>query len=122
MQVRLQDGEILIADKVIVTIPLKILMDGDVHFEPNLSNRKTEAFSEVDMPPGSKMFIEFNTRFYPDVVAIAESGSDRIGDAIYYNASLNKNSSKYVLGLFCVGEPAHQFTRLNEETELLNHV
>ena len=56
------------ADKVLITVPIKILQQGLITFEPPLPKEKIMAFNKEQMPDGLKVFIEFSERFYPDVL------------------------------------------------------
>ena len=93
------------ADKIIVATPLKILQDGDIDFTPALPSDKTEAMNEVRVWEGFKAFIEFNEKFYLSTTAF-NIQPETDGQKLYYDASHGQNSSRHILGLFCVGTPA----------------
>ncbi len=116
------NGEQYQADHIIVTVPLKILQDGDIEFVPELPQAKQQAMAKAVMTGGMKVFIEFNDRFYPDVVAlpVAENGFEN--EALFYNVALDKGSDKHVLGMFCHGEAARQFTQFNNEADLMAYI
>lgn len=61
-----QNGATYSADKVIITVPLTILRDGDISFIPSLPSSKTEAFGKIGMGAGMKIILKFNTRFWPE--------------------------------------------------------
>lgn len=109
-------------EHVIVTVPVRILMDGDIRFTPPLPASKRAAFEHVAMPGGLKLFIEFRECFYPHVVSLPGATDGREGEAIFYDESLDKDSKRHVLGLVCTGQPAEQFTRHETEAELMGHV
>lgn len=100
------------ADKVIVSVPLKILQDGDVSFIPSLPQGKQEAINDTVIWEGFKAFFEFSDNFYKDehVFNILPASS---GEKIYYNAAFGQNTSKNIVGLFVVGTPALSFTALS---------
>lgn len=97
------------ADKVIVSIPLQILKDGDIRFTPNLPQSKLKAINEVVVWEGFKAFFEFNTNFYGDKGYEFQITPVSKGEKIYYNASFGQNTTKNILGLFVVGAPAQDF-------------
>lgn len=100
------------ADKAIVSLPLKILQDGDVSFMPNLPQDKQKAINETLIWEGFKAFFEFSEKFYDDNYEFGiNPASD--GEKIYYNAAFGQTSTKNVLGLFVVGKPALDFTSLS---------
>ena len=93
------------ANKIIVATPLKILKDGDINFTPALPSDKTEAMNEVRIWEGFKAFIEFSEEFYLNATAF-NIQPETDGQKLYYNASHGQNSTRHILGLFCVGTPA----------------
>ncbi len=105
-----QNGQHL-ADKVIVSVPLKILQDGDISFFPNLPQDKMNAINGTTIWEGFKAFFEFTEKFYDDNYEFdINPVSD--GEKIYYNAAYGQNTTQNILGLFVVGKPAIDFTSL----------
>jgi len=106
-----QDGQ-HIAGKVIVSVPLKILQDGDISFIPSLPQEKIYAINDTTIWEGFKAFFEFSEKFYDDNYEFdITPASD--GEKIYYNAAFGQNTTKNILGLFVVGKPAVDFTSLS---------
>lgn len=102
-----------IADKVIVSVPLKILQDGDINFSPILPQDKLEAINDTVIWEGFKAFFEFSEKFYDDDYQFQiNPASD--GEKIYYNAAFGQNTTKNIIGLFVVGKPALDFTSLSD--------
>ncbi len=97
------------ADKVIVSVPLQILKDGDIAFAPQLPQKKVNAINQIEMWEGFKAFFEFSSNFY------GEDGHDFAikppsdGEKRYYDATFGQNSAKNILGLFAVGKPARDY-------------
>lgn len=103
------------ADRAIVSVPLKILQDGDMKFIPVLPQKKSAAIQNTVIWEGFKAFFAFKTAFYADEYVFPVTPSNA-GEKIYYNATLGQNSSQYILGLFTVGEPAQAYiTRSGDE-------
>uniref|UniRef100_UPI004048C6A4 flavin monoamine oxidase family protein n=1 Tax=Roseivirga sp. TaxID=1964215 RepID=UPI004048C6A4 len=99
------NGE-FIADKVIISVPLQILKDGDISFTPNLPQSKLTAINETVVWEGFKAFFEFSTNFYGDNEYVFPITPASSGQKIYYNAAFGQNTTKNILGLFVVGAPA----------------
>lgn len=118
------DGNTYEADKVILTVPLKILQDNMINFEPRLPSSKVDALGNVDMPSGLKVFVEFSERFYPDI--ILEGGlleqSDVDGQKALYNAAFRKDSNRNVFALFAVGDPAKVYTDQGDNDAVFNYL
>jgi len=56
------------ADKVLVCVPLKILQNKTIKFDPILPKYKEDAIQKEYIGNGLKIFFEFKERFYPDVL------------------------------------------------------
>ncbi len=102
-----QNGEYK-ADKVIISVPLKILQDGDIGFSPTLPKGKMDAINNTRIWEGFKAFIEFSTNFYNDG-HLFQITPETDGQKLYYNAAFGQNTSKNILGLFTVGTPARDY-------------
>lgn len=108
------------ADKVIVTVPLKIIQNGAVKFIPPMPKKKLKAIDSAVIWDGIKVFLEFSEKFYPafvDVVVTPETS----GQIAYFDAAYGQNTDKHVLGLFAVGEPANKYASLSDE-DLKNYI
>jgi monoamine oxidase len=103
-----------IADKAIISVPLKILQDGDIDFLPNLPQDKLNAIKNSNIWEGFKAFFEFSENFYDDAFEF-EITPSTAGEKIYYNAAFGQNTNKNIVGLFVVGKPALDFTSLSED-------
>lgn len=114
IEVTTQNGN-HIADKVILSVPLKILQDGDISFLPNLPQDKIDAIRSTTIWEGFKAFFEFSEKFYDDDYEF-DSIPAKDGEKIYYNASYGQNTTKNILGLFVVGKPALDFTSLSGDS------
>jgi len=96
------------ADKVIVSVPVQILKDGDITFSPNLPQAKINAINSVKIWEGFKAFFEFSTDFYGDGKEFKITPPSD-GEKLYYDATFGQNSTKNILGLFVVGKPAQDY-------------
>lgn len=112
------DNQTFEADKVLVTVPLKMLQDNYIDFQPQLPQSMQNALNKVSMPGGIKVFFEFSEKFYPDLVldgGIGEIWDDWNGDKAFYDMAFRKDSNRNVLTLFAVGPPSNAYTGLNEQ-------
>lgn len=117
--VKTQDQEYQ-ADKVLLTVPLKMLQKGAIEFSPQLPNNKQNAIDEATVWDGFKAFIQFSEKFYPaftDFVITPEEA----GQKLYYDAAYGQKSNQHVLGLFSVGTGAQPYLDLNA-TELKDYM
>ena len=114
-------GESLEADKVILTVPLKILQNDFISFSPAIPSEQKQLIDRVDMPDGIKIFVEFSEKFYPDIVGFDSVFELLGGEKLLYDAAFRKDSDRNVLGLFTVGEPSTEYTGFSSEEELMTY-
>lgn len=101
-------AERYVADKVIVTVPLKILQEKHISFLPALSARRSKMIQEAPVWGGIKVFLEFTERFYPTYLTFQDSET-HAGQRAYFDAAYAQGSTHHVLGLFAVGEQARPY-------------
>lgn len=113
-------GNVFPSDKVLVTVPIKVLQENIIEFTPKFSNEKINAINSVLMPDGIKVFIEFSEKFYPDMLftgnLLNEIGSS---EKLFYNAAFKKESERNILGFFCVGGKASSYTSLGSDEKII---
>ncbi len=98
-------NETFSANKVIVSVPVKILQKGMISFSPELPDRKMNAINEVTVWDGCKAFIAFSEKFYPAFTGF-DISPETAGQKLYYDAAYGQNTSENILGLFAVGTGA----------------
>ncbi len=112
-------------DALILTVPLTVLKNKMIQFQPALPPSKIAALEKVEMPDGIKIFIEFSENFYPDMLSfgrLADLLNDKEGEHLYYDAAFAKDSNRHVLALFTVGTPAKAYTNFAKESDLIAFV
>lgn len=108
------------ADKVIVSVPLKILQNKDIDFIPELTQEKLNAINETEIWGGFKVFVEFSQKFYDTQIGFPIS-PETDGQKLYYDAAYGQNTLKNILGLFTVGKPSLDYANLSE-LKLKNYI
>ncbi|MEM8894254.1 MAG: NAD(P)/FAD-dependent oxidoreductase [Bacteroidota bacterium] len=117
------DGNARQADRVIVTVPIKILQDEVIEFRPALSAEKREVIDNISMDDGLKVFIEFKERFYPDALLFGSFIEALTSDEkTYYNAAFRKGSNRNILGLFTINDEAARYTSLGSDERIIEEV
>jgi monoamine oxidase len=118
--VKTADNEYYEANKILVTVPIKMLQNEQIAFKPIMPKEKKEAINNIFMGDGIKIFIEFDEKFYPDMLSfgnIFKALSEE--NKFVYDAAFKKDSTKNILGLFSINEKASAYTKLNEEEMIL---
>jgi monoamine oxidase len=119
--VRLADGTAYVANQVLVAVPGAVLQNQDIVFDPPLPQQKVVALDKVWFAPGLKVWIEFEERFYTDLV-IAGPFFDLLRyDKLYFDAVFRKPTDRNVLCLFEVGDKAEDHVNLSNE-EILKSI
>lgn len=117
------DKMVFEADKVVVTVPIKVLQENQLTFRPALPADKLDAINSIYMGDGLKAFIEFREKFYPDILfeggLIENLSSD---DKIFYDAAFRKDTRTNVLGLFTINERAAAYTNLSSEAAIIEAI
>jgi len=113
-------NESFVADKVIITVPVKLLQNESILFEPPLPSDKVQAIQNVKVWDGCKAFIVFSEKFYPAFTAF-EITPESDGQKLYYDAAYGQNSDQNVLGLFAVGTGTQPYVDLSD-TELISYI
>ena len=89
-------NETYTADRVVITVPVKLLQNNGISFSPELPSSKREALSNVRVWDGFKAFIEFSEKFYPAFVGF-DIGANTFGEMLYYDAAYGQNSNRQCL-------------------------
>ena len=100
------------ADKIVLTVPLKILQLGEIRFSPSLPNNKQLAIANANIWGGIKIFLKFTEKFYPTFLEFDDSETNE-GQRTYYDAAYGQNTADNVLGLFAVGKQAEPYQNLS---------
>ena len=119
IQVETQD-KTYSADRVIVTVPVKMLQNGAIIFIPELPEDKQDAIDSARVWDGCKAFIEFSEKFYPALVAF-EITPATAGQKLYYDASYGQDTTQHILGLFAVGTGTRPYVELSDD-ELIEYM
>lgn len=110
-----RDGVEYETDRILVTVPVKILQGDTITFQPALPSYKQAAIDAVQIPHGIKVFIEFAERFYPDLTGVGALLGDEALNKIYYDAAFRKEAERNVLALFWVSDRAEAYTQLSDD-------
>lgn len=107
-------------DKIILTIPVKMLQSGSITFTPPLPADKLKALSKITVWDGFKAFIEFSENFYPTAVDF-KTKPRKAGQKMYYDAAYSQKTTRHVLGLFTVGSGTLPYRNL-PDNQLITYI
>jgi lysine-specific histone demethylase 1B len=113
VEVRTTNGDLHAAEKCILTVPITVLRDGDIAFEPALPADRTAAFGKLGMGPGMKVFLKFTQRFYrPFLWGGTVCGA-------YQDNAWGKDGSTPVLMAFPMGDQAAALQSLGSDEAIV---
>lgn len=115
VRVETESGEVFEADKVLVTVPVKILQKELIKFSPPLPKKKLEAIKSEHVPSGFKVFIQFEEQFYPGAIVLGSYWNAMKNHSAYFDATLGKDTDQHVFGLFARGSDAEKYRPKKDE-------
>lgn len=115
--VRFTDGSQVVADAVVVAVPLSVIAAGSLHFEPFLPKAHYEAMKEMGFTSENRVIIQFEQVFWPQDVgtfvravrAEEEKGHLQLWFNIYQIVGVPALSG------YLMGRPAEAFETLSDE-------
>ena len=100
------------ADRVIVTVPVSVLKDGDITFTPALPAAKTTALSRMEMDTAIRVVLEFKQNFWGQEMANLYGGADV---PEYLNAGVGRSDFNKTMSLTIHGPAAEQLSPLGSD-------
>jgi monoamine oxidase len=104
-----------IADRVLLTIPLPILKNNSVEFQPELPPDKIQAIQSIEMGTGIKITLKFSSPFW-DTDTRSILGASIVPE--YWVTTADKTSNGFYLTAFVMGESADQLALLSENAAI----
>lgn len=101
--------ETIKTDRVVVTLPLGVLKRKQLHFLPELPTSKQQAIEAIGYDAGSKVFIQFKTRFWPADL------TDLWGGEVCAAYTSNPAAAIPILCAYLMGEKARKYQAFSEE-------
>jgi monoamine oxidase len=109
-----QNNQTYEADRVILTVPLPVLRDGDIQFTPSLPSTKLDAIANIGMGVGLKAIFKFSNAFWGNITA------SNLGSVIGYNelpeiwaTSVGRGNTP-VITAFVMGDKGAQYSSMSE--------
>ena len=114
--VRIKNGDIYKADKVLLTVSIGILKSNTIQFFPKMSQEKIQAIESITFNPGFKVAMKFSEKFYPDAIYCKVENGERG----YYDIAFKKETSNNILGLLCTGNTVEDYYLLGSEEQIIS--
>lgn len=110
------NGKEYTATKVIVTVPLSILKNGDITFTPGLDATKTSALAKFKMDAAMRIVLDFKTNFWGLDSSYIWGGSTV---PQYFNSGVGRSKFFRSMALTIYGQKAEQLSALSDYNKVL---
>jgi len=110
------NGKEYTATKVIVTVPLSILKNGDITFTPGLDATKTSALAKFKMDAAMRIVLDFKTNFWGLDSSYIWGGSTV---PQYFNSGVGRSKFFRSMALTIYGQRAEQLSVLSDYNKVL---
>ena len=117
-----ENGESFNADKVLITVPISILKNNSITFNPPLPSDKLDAIETIKMDNGLKIVLQFNTPFWDSNTGSIIGGS-KVPE--YWITGAGKSENANLITAFLMGEKADYMAGLSDSqkiTEILEEL
>lgn len=107
-----QNANIYETDKVILTVPISILKEGAIAFNPSLPSDKLNAFQKIGFDTGMKIILKFDERVWQQ-----HTGSiygQGLVPVFWPTAAEERSADDLLLTAFITGEKAEQLSALGD--------
>lgn len=115
VEVKNHEGQILMAKKVIISVPITILRDNDITFNPPLPVQKQKAIQSIGMDEGAcKLFLKFSMKFWEGNIGILICADCFIPE-IWIDGGPSRESDQWVFVGFATGDSGRYIGSVGEE-------
>jgi monoamine oxidase len=112
-----QKGESIEAKHVVIAVPLPILQDGDITFEPALPKKKQVALSKLRMGHALKVILKFNKPFWNPKSQLIIC-SEALFPQMWPGGGAARNSSVFTMTAFVSGDCATKVSSLDDASKV----
>ncbi|KAL5721606.1 non-specific polyamine oxidase [Ranunculus cassubicifolius] len=112
VMIKVEDGKSIIADAVIITVPLGVLKANLIEFKPKLPAWKIDAISNLGVGNENKIALHFDTVFWPNVEFLGTVAPTSYACGYFLN--LHKATGQPVLVYMAAGRFAYDIEKLSD--------
>ena len=118
VKLTLEDGTVLTANKVIITVPITILKNG-ITFTPGLPSAKTTALNRLGMDPSMRVILDFKKNFWGTDSSFFWGGTTA---PQYLNAGVGRSEFSQTLSITINGPKALELSNLGSEEQIVTTI
>ncbi|MCS6975240.1 MAG: FAD-dependent oxidoreductase [Cyclobacteriaceae bacterium] len=104
-------------NKLIVTVPISIIKEGDITFSPSLPAAKLAALSRLGMDPAMRIVLEFKRNFYGEDVAAIFGSTE---SPVILNAAVGRSNLNKTLSITVFGLKANAYSAMEPDDVVMN--
>jgi monoamine oxidase len=116
----LQHDDVFTTDKVVVALPLGMLKNNNVVFEPTLTSEKLSAINSLGIGTMNKVFLKFNQNFWYEDAYFFEYLKEEYSNEIEFFSPSPTGTGNILVAVFA-GQQARSIENM-EDADLLNLV
>lgn len=109
------DASRFAAKYAVITLPLAVLQDGDVSFDPPLPEAKRRAVAALGAGANGKIILRFDQRLWPDDLTLLLSGGDT---QLWWRPGRCRDDEAPVITAYFGGSSVARFRELQEDAPL----
>lgn len=116
--VQCEDGSYIACDSVIVTVPLGVLKNNSITFDPELPQWKQDSIQRLGFGRLDKVFLQFEEAFWDDDVdffGAAQGNTEATRGLCFMYWNINRFSGVPILAALVSGEAAHLHQNVSAE-------
>jgi hypothetical protein len=104
-----KSGNVIQANKVIVTVPVSILKGGDISFSPALPGSMTSSLANIGMDASIRVILDFKKNFWGETTTLIWGGTT---GPQYLNAGIGRSENYRTLSITINGPKATELSKL----------
>jgi len=104
-----KNGNIIQANKVIVTVPVSILKGGDISFSPALPESMTGSLTKIGMDASIRVILDFKKNFWGETTGLIWGGTT---GPQYFNTGVGRSENYRTLSITINGPMATELSNL----------
>ncbi|XP_049851577.1 lysine-specific histone demethylase 1B-like [Schistocerca gregaria] len=116
-----QLGETVEAKRVILTVPLTVLKDRDIQFNPPLPIEKQEAIRRIGMDHATKIFLKFSERFWPSEIKLVICGDSFVPELWIDGGTFRGPDAPWVVVGFLTGDSSRAVEAIDNTETVIHH-
>jgi monoamine oxidase len=118
IKISLEDGSVVNANKVILTVPITILKNG-IRFTPALPSDKTNALANIGMDPSMRVVLDFKKNFWGQGCSLIWGGTTA---PQYFSSGMGRSQFNQTMTITINGPKALELSNLGDDDAIVKTI